>query len=194
MGRAPRFDWAAAGYADGASLDEEAADAVEYVQNVTWRKLDDTMPAQFARSAARAVVLRTQQQVQQADADTVEAAADELFTSSSAGGASESRRAFSDYKSANEALMVNRWPALNDLLWAVMTAEAQAWWRAFLTNQMPAVPAAVLQGGFMVMEVAWDLVHASPYEDVLPGYHSTYLAPIDPGDLPYVPDPYGDDW
>jgi hypothetical protein len=30
----------------------------------------------------------------------------------------ESRRAFSDYKSANEALLVNRWPALNDLLWA----------------------------------------------------------------------------
>jgi hypothetical protein len=194
MARAPRFDWAGAGFPDGPSLDDEVADAVEYVQNVTWRKLDATMPVAFERTAARAVVLRAQQQVQQADADAVEAASDELFTSSSAGGASESRRAFSDYKSANEALLVNRWPALNDLLWAAMTSDAQAWWRARLKGEMPPVPADVLAAGFLVTEVAWDWVHASPYEDVLPGYHSTYLAPVDPGDLPLVLDPLGDDY
>lgn len=192
MQRAPRFDWAGAGYTDGPSLDEEVGDATEYVQNVTWRALDATMPAAFARSAARAVVLRTQQQVTQADPDMVESAADELTSSQSAGGASESKRAFSDFKSANEALLVNKWPALNDLLWAVMTPEARLWWKAWLTGEMPPLPPGYLAGGFNVTEVAWDLVHAEPYSDVAPGYHSTYLNPIDPGDLPYVPDPYGD--
>jgi hypothetical protein len=192
VGRAPRFDWAGAGYANGPSLDEEVGDAVEYVEGVTWRKLDATMPAAYARRAARAVVMRTQQQVTQADPDAVESAADELTSNQGAGGASESRRAFSDYKSANEALLVNRWPALNDLLWGVMTPDAQAWWRAFLKGEMPAVPSGYLEGGFNVTEVAWDLVHADPYSDVAPGYHSTYLAPVDPGDLPLVQDPYGD--
>jgi hypothetical protein len=189
VGRAPRFDWAAAGYPDGPSLDDEAADAVEYVENITWRKLDESMPAAWARSAARAVVMRTQQQVTQADPDMVESAADELTNSQGAGGASESRRAFSDFKSANEALLVNRWPALNDLLWAVMTPEARAWWLAFLKGEMPALPAAFLEGGFNVVQVAWDAAHYAPYENVTPGY----LNPPDPNDLPYVPEPYGGD-
>lgn len=194
MQRAPRYDWAGAGYPtdDPTSLDEEVLDAVEYVQNVTWRLLDATMPLGLARSAARAVMLRTQQQVSQADPDMVESAADELTSSQSAGGASETKRAFSDMKSANEAFLVNKWPALNDLLWAVMTPEARAYWKAFLSGEMPALPPGYLEGGFNVVEVAWDMIHAEPYSDVAPGYHSTYLNPIDPGDLPYVPDPYGD--
>src|SRR4051794_26933146 len=101
MGRAPRFDWAGAGYPDGPSLDEEAGDAVEYVEGVTWRKLDASMPTGVERRAARAVVMRVQQQVTQASPDAVESAADELTSNQGAGGASESKRAFSDFKSAN---------------------------------------------------------------------------------------------
>lgn len=201
--RTPRYDWSAVGYpaptaSDTDPLDEGVADAVEYVQGVTWRKLDDTMDPAFERRATRAVILRAQQQVQQEDPDLVETAAEgELVSSFSASGYSETRRAYSDFKAANDALLVNRWPALSDLLWAVMTPEAQAWWRAFLKGEMPGLPAAVALGGFSVVETAWDLVHAWPYEDTPPwldSYRSTYLQPVDPGDLPYVPDPYGETW
>jgi hypothetical protein len=190
MARAPRFDWGAAGFTDdGPSLDEEAADAVEYVEGVTWRKLDATMPDAYARRAAKAVVMRTQQQVVQGDPDMVETGADELTSNSSAGGASESRRGFNDYEAANKALLVNRWPALNDLLWQVMTPEAQAWWRAFLTGEMPAVPAAYLEGGFNVVEVAWGAMSYSPYAGNAP----SWLLSPDANDLPTDPHAYGGD-
>ena len=190
MRRAPRFDWDSAGYPPDSpeTLDDEVGDAVEYVQNVTWRLLDSTMPPAYARSAARAVVLRTQQQVTQADPDQVESAADELVSSQSAGGASETKRAFGDFKAANEALLVNKWPALNDLLWAVMTPEARAYWTAFLKGEMPALPIGFLNGGFNVVEVAWDGWHFGPYSDVTPGW----INRPDAGDLPTQVEPYGD--
>lgn len=199
--RTQRYDWSLVDFpapegSDPDPLDEEVLDAVEYVEGVTWRKLDDTMPDSLARRAAKAAIMRTQQQVQQEDADQVETASDELTSSFNASGYSENRRAFSDYGAANKALLVNKWPALNDLLWAVMTPEARSWWRSFLTGEMPGLPAELATGGFNVLEVAWDAFHAAPYDDVVTesAFRSTYLNPVDPGDLPYVPDPYGEPW
>lgn len=194
--RTPRFDWSEVGYpapdGPGDPLDEEVGDAIEYVQNVTWRKLDDTMPVELARSALRAVLLRTQQQVIQADPDMVETANDEVVQSFSAGGYSETRK---DPGRRGEQSQVNPNPDLSRLLWLLMTPEAFSWWRAFLSGQAPGLPASVALGGFQVLEVAWDLIHAPPYEDVLPDqYRSTYFQPVDPGDLPWVPDPYGEQW
>lgn len=192
--RRSRYDLSQAGFPSptGNALDpleDEVADAVEYVESVTWRKLDATMPDPYARMAARAVWLRVEQQIVTGDPDMVDVVNDEVTQSQSAGGASESRK---DPGRRGEQSQINPNPDLARLLWLVMTPEAVAWWKAFLSNQMPAIPLSALQGGFHVTEVAWDLVHAEPYSDVRSGYHSTYLNPVDPGDLPYVPDPYGE--
>jgi hypothetical protein len=192
--RTPRYSWSDVDYPPVTPpapdpLDEEVLDAVEYVEAVTWRKLDATMPDAYARMAVRAVVLRTQQQVETASSDMVNTVNDEVTQSQSAGGASESRR---DPGRRGEQQQVNPNPDLARLLWLIMTPEAQGWWRAFLTNQMPGLPASVAMGGFhgKLVEVVWDMWHREPYQDVLTDENrSTYLAPVDPGDLPWVPDP-----
>jgi hypothetical protein len=158
-------------------LQEEVADAVEYVEGVTGRKLDGTMPAAYERRAAKDVVMRTEQQVVQAEQGNVESGADELTSSASAGAVSESRRAFSDNKAANEAWLVNRWPALNDLLWQVMTPEMRAYWLAYLKGEELIPPG----GGFNVVEVDWSGANRGAVADYIPGHH------LEPGGWP-------DDW
>lgn len=166
-------------------LQEEVADAVEYVENVTWRKLDGTMPDQLARSAAKAVWLRTEQQVVIGEGDMVETANDELVSSFSAGGYSETRK---DPGRRGEQTQVSPNPDLSRLLWLVMTPEARLWWRAYLKGE-PMYPPGT---GFNVVEVGWNLRHAAPYADVQPGY----LLPPSYGDLdgggPIDPEPYID--
>jgi hypothetical protein len=193
--RRSRVDFTSLGFpppptvGDPDPLADEVADAIDYVRTVTWRPLDDTMPVELANMAARAVWLRTEQQVYLADPDASEGANDELTQSFSAGGYSETRR---DPTRRGEQRSVNPNPDLDRLLWLVMTDEARAWWRAFLSGQMP--PVAIPAGIGNVSEVAWNWTHFAPYEDVVDGetLRSTYMQPVDPGDLPWVPDPLGD--
>lgn len=193
--RRSALDWDEQGFpvGDPDPLEDEVADAVEYVQGVTWRKLDDTMPLELERRAARAAWLRTEQQVILRGADMVADVNDEVTQSESAGGASVTKK---DPGRRGEQQQINPNGDLARLLWQLMTPEAFAWWRAFLSGQAPPLPASVAMGGFMVLETAWDLVHASPYQDVIDTdvYRSVYFGRPDPGDVPYVPDPLGEVW
>jgi hypothetical protein len=170
--RTPRLDWSAQGYPADASpdlLEEEVADACEYIVNTTGHTYE-AMPSNLERTALKATIMRTQQQVFQADPDNVESAADELTQSFSAGSYSESRRSFGEVKTQNEAGMVNSWPELNRLLWALMTAEKRAYWMGLLSGQG--------QPAYGVVEVDWSSSGASAGDDPLE--HGSYSELADP--------------
>lgn len=108
--------------------------AADYVEWVTGRVMDASMPRNLERAAQMATALRTVQQVSDVSADSLDALSEgDVLASLSADGVSMN---FRDTGTAGQAqakaLMVNPWPPLNRLLWMLMTPVRQSYWMGFL--------------------------------------------------------------
>lgn len=88
-----------------------------YVQLITSRRFDSSMPALFEPIALAAVRMRTEQIAYQAQPDYVETVNDDAVQSFSAGSYSETR---TDLRNRSEHKALNTWPALNDALWMLL--------------------------------------------------------------------------
>jgi len=141
-----RVDFDEQEYTADSDLDREIGRAAGYLLFVTGRPYD-SMPVEFVALVQQATQMRVEQQILGDTADQAETAADELVQSFSAGAYTEARRGYGDYKAANEALLVNKWPALNDLLWMLMTDAKRAYWRSHLSG--------VTTPAWGVVEVDW---------------------------------------
>ncbi len=148
----PRVKWDRLGYAAGTTpdtLELETRLASDYIAWVIERKLDTTLPPQWEHMAQKAVALRVQQQVNEDDEETLEAGfAGDSLKGFSVTGYSEQ---YVDHGTAGQAerkgMMINPMPALNRLLWALVTPVRLAWWRGFLSEG--GIPA------FGVVEMDW---------------------------------------
>lgn len=89
-------------------------------------------PGLVTKLVEQAVQMRTEQVVMQERADYVESAAqNDVIASFSAGLYSESHR---DPTRRGEARSINTWPALDELLWMLMTPDRFAWWQAYISG------------------------------------------------------------
>jgi hypothetical protein len=129
--------------------------ACAYVEFITARPLDATCPAMLEPIAEQAVQMRTEQIMFQTSDDSAETAGDfDLIASFGAGTYNETRR---DATTAQgQVKPLNPWPALNDLLWMLLTlvpgeanavVEARAdYWRGLAGPVPPA---------WEIIEVDW---------------------------------------
>lgn len=161
-------------------LDPVVVEATSYVTFVTARKYDASVPDLLVSIMEQVARMRTEQLVQEGKADSVDTVSDfDMITSFTAGTYSENRRTMAD---ANEAKagMLNPWPALNRMLWLLLTPypgddpaieDRLEFWRWFLG--IGAVAPA-----WQTVEVAWEAnsVFGSP----VPG-----LTPVPPPGFPY---------
>lgn len=146
------FDWARFGYGPPAPGQPDrlvgvAARAAAYVQQITGRTLDETLPAELTDLAGEAVLLRAQQLV--VGSGSTKAVRDALdssrISSLRAGDFQVNYRDADRSTAATRPLRVNAWDALNDDLLALMTPEKRA---ALLAEQSGTVaPAALGVGG-----------------------------------------------
>lgn len=146
---ASQLNFATLGYPPGATpdpLEVPVQMAVEYVQEVTGRQLDDSMPDNLDMLALQAVVMRTEQVVYASQADRIEGVTDEGIASFSVPGYSETRR---DARSIWKEGLVNPWRMLSDILWLLMTPEKRDEWQAQFDGEDP--PA------FEITEVDWGI-------------------------------------
>jgi hypothetical protein len=152
----PELGYAAPAGNDPDPLQFIVDQSVAYVTLVTGRSYDDTVPALIVPLMNQAARMRTEQVVMQSRADTVETAGDiDMVSSFTAGSYSETRK---DTERRGEQRSLNPWPALNDLLWLLMTlapGETNAlvdamrdYWR-FILGMSPNPPA------WSLVEVAW---------------------------------------
>lgn len=132
--------------ADPDPLDVLVARSIEYVEDVTGRKLDSSMPSEFTHTANEAVQRRVEQLVYKASEDQVETAADDLIQSASAGSVSETKRD-PGALAPSKLKLVNPWPHLADLLWRLMTEDKRDEWNEVFGQRAP---------HFEVSEVDWD--------------------------------------
>jgi hypothetical protein len=118
-----KVDFAARGYPAPSAgspdpLEVVVDQAIAYIEFVTWRKLDSSMPASIEPLATQAARMRTEQIVMQAQEDTVETAGDvDLISSFGAGSYTETRK---DTTKPSTPGVLNPWPALNELLWMLL--------------------------------------------------------------------------
>jgi hypothetical protein len=184
----PRFDWSGHGFADNAELEPVVDAAVAYVESVTWRTLDATMPAGLAPIALRASALRTAQDIVLSEDDYIGTINDDSIQSFSIGPYSETRRDNSTLRGGRSPAVerLNPWPQLERLLWLLLSLvpgesnprveERRDYWR-WLASGIPA-PASQLQ------EVDWT--------NGLSG-HGTYAGwglhepTVDAPDYPFTP-------
>lgn len=131
------------------------ARAIAYIQFVTGRTLDGTMPAEFASLAEQATQMRVEQLVFQAQPDYVETGSDDQIATFSAGGYSETRRGPNDRAKAEAGRIppINSWPSLNEMLWFLATEDKRDYWRTELGENTP---------GFEVTEMDWGDYVAMP--------------------------------
>jgi hypothetical protein len=146
------------GYADDAKLQPVVDRAIGYILVMTGQTLPDLDPSASPTASAahleplmqQAIQMRVEQVLLQGRPGHVNSAADnEVVQSFSAGSYSESRRAGQGFSSRTGAAErgINTWPALEELLWMLMTPERFAYWWAFTSGQpMP---------DFTVEEVNW---------------------------------------
>lgn len=133
--------------------------SVAYIQYVTGQNLDALVPPdgtsmtqeQLEPLVAQAIQMRTEQVAMQGRQGHVDAAAsNEVISGFTAGSYSEQHR---DPNRKKDSLSINTWPALDELLWMILTPDRFSWWWAFLTgNALPE---------FMVEEIAWGGVGGS---------------------------------
>lgn len=130
--------------------------AVAYIETVTARRFDLDQPRGYDRLMLLTARMATEQLVEQGQADTVETAGDsDLIASFSAGPYSETRR---DQASRGEQRRLNTWPALDRMLWLLLTlapgevndavSEMLDYWR-WMLGLAPNPPA------WTVVEVDW---------------------------------------
>lgn len=139
----PKAPWQAFGFAAPAEAPENPADdpldfqvqlAADYVEWVTGRPQDDTMPPQLVRTAQMADALRVVQQLSDTGRDQIDAYAEsDVLASFSADGYSETYRDTGvSAKAMMDGRLVNPWPPLNRLLWMLMTPERMVYWIGYL--------------------------------------------------------------
>jgi hypothetical protein len=136
-----KVNFDALGYADDTDLQvvvDQANGYLGWITGQTWAVLPTEMEA-IAGQAAR---MRTEQVAFQSQEDYVETATDDVVQSFSAGSYSETRR---DWNQDRKVL--NSWPALNDLLWMMMSDDKRDDWLMLLTG--------VNAPAFEITEVAW---------------------------------------
>ena len=123
--------------------------AVAYVLDVTgWPDLD-TLPDARGVVFEEATQMRAEQLALQGTGEGVESGADELVSSFGAGAYNESRRSLTELA---EAKLINRWPALHDVLWRLCTDDKRQWWIAFWQQLLSTDPEPSM--AFVDIEVA----------------------------------------
>ena len=146
---------------DFAELDEPFSDAdlrirldraVAYLEAMTGRTFDATMPPYLVPIAQEAVQLRVEQMAWQEQPDYQETANDDQIQSFSAGGYSETRRVIRTYAGAEHGLPEmnpNAW--LNRDIWLLCTEAMRTYW---VETLMGAAMAAQIPS-FAVTEADW---------------------------------------
>lgn len=134
--RLPRF-----GYSDVARLQPILDRATGYIVYMTGQKLDALDPslnpgmtaADLEPLVQQAIQMRAEQVILQSQqGHAVSAADNEVVSGFTAGPYSEQRR---DPQRKGEQRSINTWPALDELLWMLMTPERFAFWWAYVTGQ-----------------------------------------------------------
>jgi hypothetical protein len=141
-----QMDFASYGYGSSADLQVLLDRAIEYVQEVTGRKLA-TLPDQYEKTMQEALQRTVEQSVLRSQEDALEVAADfETISNMSVTGYSENRRNMDDLRKAQ---MINPWPLLHDLLWRMATDDRRDEWDDYWAggSERPA---------FDVSEMDWD--------------------------------------
>jgi hypothetical protein len=142
-------DFAAQGYPAPTPPDDDPLQrivdaAIAYIAKVTGRQPLTSVPDEDVILAEDAVRMRTEQLVMQSRAETVESSTDDQVRSFSAGSYSETRF---DRKKGTERVL-NTWPALEEILWALMTEDAKEQWIADLGGEpAPAFEIAEIEFG-----------------------------------------------
>lgn len=144
------------GYGEDTKLQPVLDRAIGYVLYVSGQKLD-ALDTSLSPTAAvedmepligQAIQMRAEQVILQGRPGHVGSAADnEVVSSISVGSYSESRRAPGFSRSGVSERSINTWPALEEILWMVMTPERYGYWWAFTSGK--AIP------DFWVEEMAW---------------------------------------
>jgi hypothetical protein len=140
------FDEYGFGEYDGAGgvdpLDRLVTAACDYITFVTTRVIDADTPTMLVSMIEDAVQLRVEQTVMQRQTEHIETAGDiDMISSLSVAGYSESRRD----TSAKEPGTLNPWPALDALLWRLLSPmpgednavldDRRAYWQQLLSGQ-----------------------------------------------------------
>ncbi len=104
----------------GTRFQREIDRAVRYVLDACGYADMAAVPDAHAVLFEECVQMRVEQRAFHGSEDHVEMGAEELIASQSAGSVSESRRGLAELA---EAKLINRWPALHDVLWRLCTPE-----------------------------------------------------------------------
>jgi hypothetical protein len=148
---------------DDVGLAELIARASVWVTAITFRPIDSTMPVWMEPLARQAIQMRTEQIAYQEQPDYVETAADDVLSSFSAGGYSESR---TDPSRRGESRSLTSWKALSDILWLLMTPDAVAYWTEILSGKMPpAMLVTPVAWGAMITSFPAGAFPLAPYSD-----------------------------
>jgi hypothetical protein len=108
------------------------ARACGYLQAITGRPIDDTMPPNLVTIAQDAVQLRVEQEAMQSQEDYVDTLNDDAIQSFTAGNYSETRKEPGRlrYTGATTGIPdINPNAALNMDMWLLMTPDMQEYWR-----------------------------------------------------------------
>ena len=175
----PDFPFAKLGWPLPAEGDPDPAQkrvewAIGYVENTTFRTLAsieapvDPKQLNLVPLAEQAVVLATLQQLaQQSKKYFTATVLQDYISQFTAGSYSETRTAAESIlrsRGSVENPLVNRWRELSDLLYLLMTREAQAYWRYRLTGVAPAAGTYIGQD--------WGMEHSPPPAVWGPGVES----------------------
>lgn len=126
--------------------------ALAYLETVTGRAIDATMPRLLVPIAQEAVQLRVEQMAFQEQEDYAETANDDMVQSFSAGNYTESRRVVRTYSGAETGLPeINSQPWLNRDIWLLCTDDMRAYW----TETLMGAAAAASIPSFEVTEADW---------------------------------------
>jgi hypothetical protein len=133
------------GYSDDAKLENVIDRAVGYITSVTGIALADAEAAilwyqpnatNVAALMQQAIQMRVEQIIMQGRRDYVESAAqNEVIQSFSAGLYSESRR---DPRRPEKSRSINTWPALDELLWMLMSPDMYGYWLGYVSGEATA--------------------------------------------------------
>jgi hypothetical protein len=165
----------------GFTTDEKVAvtlsRAIAYVMFMSGQKLDALDPSitptgrveDLEPLMQQTIQMRTEQIILQGRPGHVTSAADnEVIQSFTAGSYSESRR---DPQRRGEQRSLNTWPALDELLWMIMTPERFSYWYGVVTGT-PIASFAVEEidwehtGGSLTFWEPWDRYVLSGYDTV----------------------------
>lgn len=129
--------------------------AVDYISTTIGRTIDETIPLPFVTLVQDVIQMRVEQRAYQQQQEYTETGADDQVSSFSVTGYSENRYDGGTRTSPGRGgkpgfPLINAWPALNSLLWRLMTDEARDYWIELLNSAN-----GEHAPGFDVTEVAW---------------------------------------